>query len=180
MNGRARRQADGTDHEADQDAGDARIRDRDQGRHRVGAGDPGRGVRRRRLPPGRGGSQYQRGARDRGKATGATTPAPPSRSTSCGRRVWKATTSGWRPRSAIEERDRGVRQGASHLRRTTMKTFTIDSDNNITAHAVAPAAQDNLVVFASQKEFSKATAEWPISRLVETWNSFAGTSGFDS
>ena len=29
MNGRARRQADGTDHEADQDAGDARIRDRD-------------------------------------------------------------------------------------------------------------------------------------------------------
>jgi hypothetical protein len=27
MNGHARRQADGTDHEADQDAGDARIRD---------------------------------------------------------------------------------------------------------------------------------------------------------
>src|ERR1022692_3372713 len=42
-----------------------------------------------------------------------------------------------------------------------------------------PAAQDNLVVFASQKELSKATAEWPISRLVETWNSFAGTPGFD-
>ena len=42
------------------------------------------------------------------RATGATTPAPPSRSTSCGRRVWKATTSGWRPRSAIEERDRGA------------------------------------------------------------------------
>src|ERR1019366_7334794 len=43
-----------------------------------------------------------RRARSR-KATGATTPAPPSRSTSCGRRVWKATTSGWRPRSAIDE-----------------------------------------------------------------------------
>src|ERR1039457_5199482 len=42
-----------------------------------------------------------------------------------------------------------------------------------------PAAQDNLVVFASQKELSKATAEWPVSRLVETWNSFAGTPGFD-
>ena len=61
-----------------------------------------------------------------------------------------------------------------------MKTFTIDStDNNITAHAAAPAAQDNLAAFASQKELSKVAAEWPISRLVETWNSFAGTPGFD-
>ena len=59
-----------------------------------------------------------------------------------------------------------------------MKTFTIDTDNNITAHDATPAAQDNLVVFASQKEFSKATAEWPISRLVETWNSFAGAPLF--
>jgi hypothetical protein len=60
-----------------------------------------------------------------------------------------------------------------------MTTFTIDTDNNITAHAATPAAQDNLVVFASQKELSKATTEWPISRLVEIWNSLAGTSGFD-
>src|ERR1017187_7602265 len=52
-------------------------------------------------------SASARRARSR-KATGATTPAPPSRSTSCGRRAWKATTSGWRPRSAIEERDRGA------------------------------------------------------------------------
>ena len=59
-------------------------------------------------------------------------------------------------------------------------TFTIDTDNNITAHAAAPAAQDNLVVFASQKELSKATAEWPASRLVEIWNSFTGTSGYDT
>src|ERR1019366_9561278 len=60
-----------------------------------------------------------------------------------------------------------------------MTTFAIDTDNNITAHAAMPAAQDNLVVFASQKELSKATAEWPISRLVEVWNSFAGAPGFD-
>src|ERR1019366_4257150 len=59
-----------------------------------------------------------------------------------------------------------------------MTTFAIDTDNNITAHAAAPAAQDNLVVFASQKEFSKAMAEWPISRLVEVWNSFAGAPPF--
>ena len=61
-----------------------------------------------------------------------------------------------------------------------MTTFTIDStDNNITAHAAAPAAQDNLAAFASQKELAKVAAEWPISRLAETWNCFAGTPGFD-
>jgi hypothetical protein len=60
-----------------------------------------------------------------------------------------------------------------------MTTFTINTDNNITAHTAAPAGQDNLLVFASQKELTKTTAEWPISRLVETWNSFAGAPGFD-
>jgi hypothetical protein len=47
-------------------------------------------------------------AREIAESPGATTPAPPSKSTSCGRRAWKATTSGWRPRAAIEERDRGA------------------------------------------------------------------------
>jgi hypothetical protein len=59
-----------------------------------------------------------------------------------------------------------------------MTTFTIDTDNNITAHDVTPAAQDNLAAFASQKELSKIAAEWPISRLVEVWNSFAGVPPF--
>jgi hypothetical protein len=58
-------------------------------------------------------------------------------------------------------------------------TFTIDTDNNITALETAPAEQDGLVAFATEKEFTKATAEWPISRLVETWNSFAGVAPFD-
>ena len=58
-------------------------------------------------------------------------------------------------------------------------TFTIDTDNNITALETAPAAQDGLVAFATEKEFTKATAEWPISRLVEAWNSFAGVAPFD-
>src|ERR1035441_729684 len=60
-------------------------------------------------------STSARRARSR-KATGATTPAPPSRSTSCGRRVWKATTSGWRPRSAFEERNRRHRAPPSTRR----------------------------------------------------------------
>jgi len=57
--------------------------------------------------------------------------------------------------------------------------FSIDTDNNITALDAAPAAQEGLVAFATEKGFTKATAEWPISRLVEVWNSFAGVVPFD-
>ena len=35
-----------------------------------------------------------------------------------------------------------------------MTTFTIDTDNSITAHAAAPAAQDTVAAFASQKELA--------------------------
>lgn len=56
--------------------------------------------------------------------------------------------------------------------------FTIDTENNINACESAPAEQDGLNLFATEKEFTKATAEWPIPRLVETWNSFAGTPPF--
>ena len=44
-------------------------------------------------------------------------------------------------------------------------------------HDSAPAAQDGTILFATEKQFAKATAEWPISRLVEVWNSFAGVAG---
>ncbi|MGD1095767.1 MAG: DUF3489 domain-containing protein [Bryobacteraceae bacterium] len=60
-----------------------------------------------------------------------------------------------------------------------MATFTIDSDNNITAHAELPAGADQSQAFTNQKELAKLTAEWPASRLVETWNSFAGVAPFD-
>jgi 23S rRNA pseudoU1915 N3-methylase RlmH len=60
-----------------------------------------------------------------------------------------------------------------------MATFTVDSDNNITACAGVPASADNLQSFSTPKELAKLTAEWPISRLVETWNSFAGVAPFD-
>src|ERR1017187_807299 len=66
-----------------------------------------------------------------------------------------------------------------HAETSQRMILTIDLDNNITAHETAPAAQEGLVAFTSEKEFTKATAEWPISRLVATWNSFAGTPGFD-
>src|SRR6266508_4253921 len=59
-----------------------------------------------------------------------------------------------------------------------MTTFTLDTDNNITAHDATPAAQDNLVAFATDKELTKLSADWPITRFVEVWNAFAGAPPF--
>jgi hypothetical protein len=59
-------------------------------------------------------------------------------------------------------------------------TFSIDKENNITALAEGAAAADGSLVFASANDLAKVTAEWPIARLVETWNGFAGTPGFDT
>jgi hypothetical protein len=61
---------------------------------------------------------------------------------------------------------------------TNMSTFKIDSDNNIVALAGLLAGADNLQSFSSAKELAKLTEEWPVSRLVETWNSFAGVAPF--
>jgi Protein of unknown function (DUF3489) len=60
-----------------------------------------------------------------------------------------------------------------------MATFTVDSDNNITACAGVPAAAENMQSFSSVQQLAKLTAEWPASRLVDTWNSFAGVAPFD-
>jgi hypothetical protein len=59
-----------------------------------------------------------------------------------------------------------------------MATFTIDSENNIAAHAAVPTNMENAESFASEKELAKLSAEWPGSRLVEVWNSFAGVAPF--
>jgi hypothetical protein len=58
-----------------------------------------------------------------------------------------------------------------------MTTFTLDPDNNITAHDAAPA-QDNVVAFATEKELSKISADWPVTRFAEVWNAFAGAPPF--
>jgi hypothetical protein len=60
-----------------------------------------------------------------------------------------------------------------------MSTFTIDSENNITALAGPATGTDESQSFSSPKELAKLTAEWPASRLVGTWNSFAGVAPFD-
>jgi integrase/recombinase XerD len=63
--------------------------------------------------------------------------------------------------------------------KSSMATFTIDAENNIVAHTEAPGKTDNLQAFASEKELAKLSADWPASRLVDTWNSFAGVAPFD-
>jgi len=60
-----------------------------------------------------------------------------------------------------------------------MATFTIDSENNIVAHTGPPAGADESQSFSTARELAKLAAEWPVSRLVDTWNSFAGVAPFD-
>ena len=60
-----------------------------------------------------------------------------------------------------------------------MSTFTIDAENNITAHVTLPAGADESQSFSTAKELAKLTADWPVSCLVDTGNSFAGVTPFD-
>ena len=61
-----------------------------------------------------------------------------------------------------------------------MRTFIIDSENNITVFASEKQAKASDVtgaeVFTSQEELTKLAAEWPGGRLVEIWNSLTGVT----
>jgi hypothetical protein len=63
-------------------------------------------------------------------------------------------------------------------RRMKMTTFTIDSDNNITAFGTpeeaAATTSTPFDTFASQKDLAELAAAWPADRLVAIWNSLAG------
>ena len=57
-----------------------------------------------------------------------------------------------------------------------MKTFVIDSENNITAFGAGqhvPKAEDS-ERFKSSDELGKLAATWPAGRLAEIWNSLPG------
>ena len=62
-----------------------------------------------------------------------------------------------------------------------MTTFTIDTENNITAFA-HPHEADAVIgsgqTFTSPEELADLAAGWPAERLVDVWNSFAGVAGF--
>ena len=68
-----------------------------------------------------------------------------------------------------------------------MTTFTIDTDNNITAFPTpdlaAGAVGAGAQLFGSQQELAELGASWPAERLVEIWNSLPGVKplkGFKS
>jgi hypothetical protein len=63
-----------------------------------------------------------------------------------------------------------------------MNTFTIDTNNNITAFASVDDARAAKIhtaeYFGSPQELAKLVGSWPRSRPVEIWNSFAGVAPF--
>ena len=63
-------------------------------------------------------------------------------------------------------------------------TFTIDSDNNITAHGTpeeaAAATTTPFDSFASQKELVELAKAWPAERLVAIFNSLTGVTPVES
>src|ERR1035437_7195468 len=69
-------------------------------------------------------------------------------------------------------------------RRTIMTTFTIDNENNITAHGTpeeaAAATATPFDTFASQKELAELAAAWPAARLVAIWHSLRGVTAVES
>jgi Protein of unknown function (DUF3489) len=63
-----------------------------------------------------------------------------------------------------------------------MTTYTIDTENTIIAFNSPKDAEKSIAggaqPFTTQTQFEKLTAEWPISRFAESWNSFAAVAGF--
>ncbi len=65
-----------------------------------------------------------------------------------------------------------------------MTTFSIDTDNNITAFADYKDALNHRIgstegAFASEERLSSLSSTWPTSRFAEVWNTFAGVVPFD-
>jgi hypothetical protein len=61
-----------------------------------------------------------------------------------------------------------------------MKTlYTIDPENNIMTHSEPPAHGISTEQFSTEKELGRLSADWPSSRLIEIWNSFAAVAPFD-
>ena len=58
-----------------------------------------------------------------------------------------------------------------------MRTFTIDTDNDITVFASTEelgALKEGTQSFANEEDLARLAAGWPGSRLVEIWNGLAG------
>src|SRR5437899_2839866 len=57
-------------------------------------------------------------------------------------------------------------------------TYTISSENNITAFATAKEAKSapDVERFATAKELAKLAEQWPAARLVDIWNALPGVA----
>jgi hypothetical protein len=62
---------------------------------------------------------------------------------------------------------------AAAVRRSEMKTYTIDKENSITAFASKQEAGEG-ETFSSQQELASLVAEWPADRMIEVWNGIPG------
>src|SRR5258707_12616292 len=58
-------------------------------------------------------------------------------------------------------------------RKSGMTTYTIDTENSITAHASKQEAGEG-ESFSSKQELASLVAEWPTNRLIEVWNGIPG------
>jgi hypothetical protein len=54
-----------------------------------------------------------------------------------------------------------------------MTTYTIDTEDSITAHASKQEAGEG-DSFSSQQELADLVAEWPASRLIKAWKGIPG------
>jgi hypothetical protein len=61
-------------------------------------------------------------------------------------------------------------------------TYSIDTENSVAVHPDKDAAIKEAgatgAAFATEAQLSEAAAQWPASRLIDTWNSFAGAPPF--
>src|SRR5579859_1175588 len=62
---------------------------------------------------------------------------------------------------------------AAAVRRSEMKTYSIDKENSITAFASKQEAGEG-ETFSSQQELASLVAEWQANRLIEVWNGIPG------
>lgn len=76
------------------------------------------------------------------------------------------------------QQPRSAKTRANVASKVVRATFTIDSENNVIAHAGLPPAGAN-EPFANLKDLTRLAAKWPLSRLVDIWNSFAGAAPFN-
>jgi hypothetical protein len=67
---------------------------------------------------------------------------------------------------------------AMRKEKRTIMTFTIDPENSITAYAskaeVPTKLNSGIEHFTSEKELAQLAGNWPMTRLLDIWNSLAG------